>query len=128
MRKSEYQEWFRKADQDEISMKALVAKKQGHPNTVCFLGQQMSEKYLKGLLVFHGEDLLKIHDLLKLETLLLKLAPDIEKLHKYLVFLNGFYTGTRYPGDCPDFDWKVAQDAFDKAEKIKLFVLSKIHG
>lgn len=85
MQKNECQEWFAKADQDGMSMTALVLNKQGPPNTVCFLAQQMVEKYLKGL-----------------------------------------YIGTRYPGDYPDFDWKVAQSAFDKAEKNKKFVLTKI--
>lgn len=126
MQKNEYQEWFNKADQDGMSMKALVSNKQGHPNTVCFLAQQMAEKYLKGLLIFNGKNLLKIHDLLDLETLLLDLVPDVATLHMDLTFLNGFYIGTRYPGDYPNFDWDVAQKAFEKAEKIKKFVLCKI--
>lgn len=127
MQKHECQEWFDKADQDGMSMSALVFNRQGHPNTVCFLAQQMAEKYLKGLLVFRGKNFLKVHDLLDLETSLLSLIPDIGDLHKDLTFLNGFYIGTRYPGDYPDFDWKVAQNAFEKAQKIKKFVLSKVY-
>ncbi|PIZ76603.1 hypothetical protein COY05_00680 [Candidatus Peregrinibacteria bacterium CG_4_10_14_0_2_um_filter_38_24] len=127
MPKIDYSEWIRRGNQDELSMDGLIDGNIGHPNTSCFLSQQMIEKYMKGLLLFYKQPFLKVHDLLQLATLLMQFVPDIKKLHKDLVLLNGFYIGARYPGDFPDFDWKMAKSARDSAKKIKNFVLSKIN-
>lgn len=124
--KSQHQEWFEKAEMDEVSAKALLANQEGHPNTICFLAQQMTEKYLKGFLVFHESSFRKVHDLLELETMLTKNEPEINKLHGALIFLNGFYVGTRYPGDYPEFSWEDAKQAFNKALEVKIFVEEKI--
>lgn len=67
---SNFREWFQKAEEDELSIQAIL-KENGAPSTACFLAQQMAEKYLKGLLVFYEQPFRKIHDLLKLESLLL---------------------------------------------------------
>lgn len=123
--KNQYHEWFEKAEMDGLSAKALLDNKEGHPNTVCFLAQQMVEKYLKGLLVFHESSFRKVHDLLELETMLMKYESDISRLHVALIFLNGFYVGTRYPGDYPEFSWEDARQAFEKALEAKVFVLEK---
>ncbi len=55
-----YVKWFEKAEEDELSGRAVL--KEGAPSTGCFLAQQMAEKYMKGLLVFHHKDFLKVHD------------------------------------------------------------------
>ena len=44
------QEWIAKAKDDELSIKAII-KEKAAPSTVCFLSQQMAEKYLKALLI-----------------------------------------------------------------------------
>lgn len=117
--------WFAKAQEDEFAgVQILNAKK--FPAPACFHFQQMAEKYLKGLLIFHGKDFPKIHDLFELETLLLDFEPGIKSLHKDLEALNRYYIETRYPGDYPEFTLKDAKEALDAAEKIKKFVLAKI--
>ncbi|MEK6645737.1 MAG: HEPN domain-containing protein [Candidatus Firestonebacteria bacterium] len=50
-----YQEWFVKAEEDELSINAILTEK-GAPSTACFLAQQMAEKYIKGFLVFHKKE------------------------------------------------------------------------
>ena len=40
-----------------------MLRQRGSPRNVCYLSQQASEKYLKGLLVADGEKPPKIHDL-----------------------------------------------------------------
>lgn len=123
---SNYRAWLAKAGEDELSTGALVGEKAGAPSTVCFLSQQMAEKYLKGLLVFYGKEFLKVHDLIELETLLLDVDSEIQSFHEDLKTLNQYYVGTRYPTDVPEFTFKECEKAFEAALRIKEFVLEKI--
>ena len=118
-------EWFIKAQDDELSAKAILRGRDGAPSTVCFLSQQIAEKYLKGLLIFHGGTFPKIHDLLELKELLLEKGADINQLHKEAKTLNRYYIDARYPGDYPEFSWQDAEEAFEAAKKIRDFVLKK---
>lgn len=127
MRKN-YLQWFQKGNEDELSMDALVRDRLGHPNTVCFLAQQLAEKYMKGLLIFYGIPFAKVHDLLQLETLILTKNKTVTSLHEDLVFLNGFYIETRYPGDYPEFSWKIAEQASKSSERVKNFVMDNINS
>ena len=120
-----YLEWFKRADEDELSINAILSEK-GAPSTVCFLSQQMAEKYLKGFLVFFNKPFAKVHDLLVLETLLLDEAKDIQSIHEDLVILNRYYIETRYPGDYPEFNFEEAGNAYEAAKRIKEFVMIKI--
>lgn len=120
-----YAEWVKKADEDEQSIKAIL-KENGAPSTACFLSQQMAEKYLKALLLFHNQNFPKIHDLLELETLLLAKEPQIQAVHKQLETLNRYYIETRYPGDYPVFTLTEAQKAFAAALTVKQTALAKI--
>ena len=123
-----YQEWFKKAEEDELSIRALLEEEGGAPSTICFLAQQMAEKYLKGLLVFRVQTFRKIHDLLDLETLLQSVDPDIVDIHAELTLLNRYYIETRYPGDYSEFSQKEAREAYQAALRIKEFVIEKIHS
>lgn len=120
-----YAEWLKKAEEDEQSIKAIL-KENGAPSTACFLSQQMAEKYLKALLLFHNKNFPKIHDLLELETLLLDKYPQIQIIHKQLEILNRYYIETRYPGDYPDFTFTEAQKAFEAAAQVKKIALEKL--
>lgn len=119
-----YKEWFRKAEEDEFAGKEILEAKRFFA-PACFHFQQMAEKYLKGLLIFYAKEFPKIHDLLELETLLLEEAPEIEKLHNDLKFLNRYYIETRYPGDYPEYTLEETKQASEAAEKIKRFILGK---
>ncbi|OGX05726.1 MAG: hypothetical protein A3G87_06880 [Omnitrophica bacterium RIFCSPLOWO2_12_FULL_50_11] len=120
-----YLEWLKKAEEDALSIEAIL-KEKGAPSTGCFLSQQMAEKYLKGLLVFHEQSFPKVHDLLQLESLLLDPEPGVGKLHQDLNFLNRYYIETRYPGDYAEFSWNECHEAYQSACRVKEFVLSKI--
>lgn len=121
-----YLEWFKKAQDDELNGLSILKHRDGAPSGVCFLAQQMAEKYLKGTLVYHNRPFRKIHDLVELETLLREYDSDITDLHDDFRLLNRFYVKTRYPGDYSEFSWKDAEEAWAVAEKIKKFVLEKI--
>lgn len=120
-----YLNWFKKAEEDEISINSIL-KEGGAFSTACFLSQQMAEKYLKGLLVYHGKDFPKIHDLIGIEELLLGVEPKVKKYENELDLLNRYYIETRYPGDYPEFFLNEANAAFKAVLRIKKFVLGKI--
>lgn len=120
-----YVEWLEKAGEDDLSI-GVILKGGGAPSTACFLSQQMAEKYLKGLAVFRKVSFRKVHDLLALETLLMKSVTNISGIHGDLELLNRYYIETRYPGDYPEFSMEEARKAFEAAVRVKEFVLGSI--
>lgn len=119
-------EWFVRAQDDELSIEDILEDRGGSPNTVCFLAQQMAEKYLKGFLVYHQNRFPKIHQLDRLVTLSKEIEPGFEKLRKEAEESTEFYIATRYPGDYPRFSFKDAEDAFEKTCKVKNSVLKRV--
>lgn len=115
-------EWFARAGDDELSSEAIV-KEGGSPRTLCFLSQQMAEKYLKGVAIFFGIKVEKVHDLLRLADLVAEKIPEIEKYRKTLALMNRYYIGTRYPGSADNYDWPEAKEAFAAAKNIKKLIL-----
>ena len=124
--KAIYFDWFKKAQDDELSAKDILNNKEGAPSTVCFLAQQMAEKYLKGFLVYRKFRFPKIHQLDRLVKLCMKFDKKFIDVKKEAEYLTIFYIITRYPGDYPEFTFKEARNAFSAALKIKSFVLKKI--
>ena len=120
------EEWFLKAEDDLLSAKDILNDKEGAASTVCFLSQQIAEKYLKGYLVYIETEFPKIHDLDKLVELCKKINVSFNEIKEDAQSLADFYVATRYPGDYPEFMWKDAEKAFVSAEKIKNFVLENI--
>lgn len=118
--------WVGKAKEDELNIRSILKHRDGAPSGVCFLSQQMAEKYLKAMLIFYDLEPMKIHDLIKLTSLLENNAPDIKEIDEEAALLNQYYIETRYVGDYPEFFWKDAEEASAAAEKIKKFVLKKI--
>lgn len=120
-----HMEWFAKAGEDELSIRAVLNG--GAPSTACFLSQQMAEKYLKGLVVFHGKSFPKVHDLFVLETILMDAESDINSIHEDLKHLNRYYIETRYPGDYPQFTVEESRAAYEAAVRVKDFVMSRVN-
>lgn len=118
--------WVRKAREDELNVRSILKHRDGAPSGVCFLSQQMAEKYLKAILIFYDLELMKIHDLIKLISLLENNAPGIKEIDEDAALLNQYYIETRYAGDYAEFSWQDAEAALAAAEKIKKFVLQKI--
>lgn len=117
-----------KAQEDELTCRSILKHRDAPPAPACFTAQQMAEKYLKALFIFHSKDFPKIHDLKRLATLIEPFEPDIFDREEEFNILNKYYATTRYPGDFPEgFSWKDAEEAFDAAVKIKEFVLKKLH-
>lgn len=120
-----YLNWFKKAEEDEFAGKEIL-KSGVFFAPACFHFQQMTEKYLKGLLIYHGKDFPKVHDLIEIEELLLNVEPKIKEHENELALLNRFYIETRYPGDYSEFTLAETNEALEAADKLKQFVLGKI--
>lgn len=67
-----------------------------------------------------------MHDLLVLKELLLDVAPGISQIDKDLILLDSYYTGTRYPDDQEEFSKQDAEEAFEAAMRVKVFVLERV--
>ena len=119
-------EWLSRANDDELSARDILNDREGAPSTVCFLSQQIAEKYLKGYLVYANQKFPKIHALDVLVKLCQKIDKSFGSLKKEAEYLTEFYITTRYPGDFPIFSFKEAEKAFKAAIKIKNFVIKKI--
>lgn len=118
-------EWLEKAHDDELNARSILTHRDGTASAVCFLSQQMVEKLLKSLLVYHQIRFPKVHDFTNLVNLLSPKESEIIRFNKDLKILNRYYIETRYPGDYPEFTWKDAEEALAVAEKVKNFVLER---
>ena len=121
-----WQEWVKRADEDELNIKSMLKHQDGTSNWVGFLAQQMAEKYLKGLLVFHGQEYPKIHDLLRIASLVAPLAAGVLVFDEELRKLSKLYVISRYPGDMMELPWEKTEEVYAAARRIKEFVLSEI--
>ena len=64
---------------------------------ICYHCQQAGEKAFKAILAYHGNEILKTHDLSVLLNLCKVLEPDLPDLEKQAVELSNFAVVTRYP-------------------------------
>jgi HEPN domain-containing protein len=128
-KKTLFSEWAKSGENDELNIVSIMKHRDGTPSMVCFLSQQMGEKYLKGLLLVYSDDYPKIHSLNKIMALLKPYNFDTEmSLKKEIAILDAFYVETRYVSDVPleNYTWKMAEEAYEAAKKIKELVLKKI--
>lgn len=116
------QEWFKKADEDWDTA-SLMESERAYPSVVCFHAHQAAEKYLKGVLVWHGKDIrdeFKTHNLLKLHEYAQRLTPALSQdIHEYCLLLNRYYTWARYPSDVEEYGWDEARRANEAANRIR---------
>lgn len=87
--------WLSFAEKDLVVARQLLEQPQVY-DIAAFHCQQATEKSLKGLLVLHGSDVPRIHDLARLYALAGRTAQldwDMEALD----VVNEFYIETRYP-------------------------------
>ena len=113
---------------DDIRSAQILLKEDGSPNSICFHCQQSAEKYLKGFVVAKGKNPGKIHDLKALVIQCRDIDPSFENVNDDAVYLNRFYTETRYADDYEAFSVQEAKEALATAIRIKEFVLGKIQN
>lgn len=121
--------WLRYARNDEASAAVLLEERRSPAAGVCFLAQQIAEKYLKALLVARTGTYERTHDFAKLLERLNDAIPGISTvLSRVTSILDPYYVGTRYPADLPieSLTWDDAAAAFNAAQTIKRFVLERL--
>lgn len=89
-------EWLKRCQEDFASAK-IELKEAKNYTLVCFLCQQVAERYLKACLMSNQKDYPKSHDLIKLLYLVSKINKDILDYLEECKFLNPFYIDNRYP-------------------------------
>lgn len=123
--RSVVREWIAKVDNDlKNAVHTLKMEEECPTDTVCFHARQCVEKYLKALLVFHGIDFSKTHDLEVLVRLLGKeKAPHLTDEEQ--AALTDFSTGARYPG-WGDISLSEAKNAMETTERVQKEVRSTL--
>ncbi len=119
-----HEDWLKIAKTDLLSAKVLL--KNELFSTAVYHCQQASEKSLKGYLAFQKQEILKTHDLIKLNWLCVQIDQNFNKLNEIVEQLNPFATKFRYPTehDIPESD--DVKIAIKSAQSIMRFVLKKI--
>lgn len=128
-KKTLFSEWENLGKNDELNLISILKHRDGTPSMVCFLSQQMAEKYLKGLLLICSGDYPKIHSLNKLIALIRPYGFDEDmSLKDEAAMLDTFYVESRYVSDIPleTYTWEMAEEAYEATKKIKNLVLKKI--
>ncbi len=118
------EEWLQRAENDYKAALLLGSDEDsGVFDQACFHCQQAVEKLLKGLILYYGERLKRIHALKPLCESLEGLGVSIDGtlLEEDIKMLDGFYTGCRYPSDVAP-RYEEALEAIKIVEKVKRFV------
>ena len=87
-------EWLDKAEED-FQFAVSVIEDSVFYAQICFHFHQPAEKFLKAFIVDRELEFRKIHDLLVLLDLCLKVEPPFHKIKEECKFLNRFYIETR---------------------------------
>ena len=118
-------EWIEKAEGNYNSALILMRqRKHLVPDVVCNQCQQCAEKYLKALLVRHGLNFPKTHDLTQLKNLVSSLDADVLLMTPALDVLNPYGIDMRYPG--LQATSKDARDAVTAVKTVRKFARAKL--
>jgi len=119
--------WCVKADNDLKNANHEIEHEDPALDTVCFHAQQTAEKYLKAFLVFSDSEIPKTHSLARLIRDCILIDPSFKELiGKNIDELTDFAVEIRYADDFYFPSTEEAQDAINKAEFVRSFVLSRI--
>lgn len=118
--------WFEKGDSDLRSARALLALDPPETEVVAFHCQQAAEKYLKGLLAYHGAQPPRTHDLSALLDLLIPDAQKLEQLRGAAQFLTPFAVEGRYPFVGEPLTKEEAEQAIRHAQNICNYVTTLV--
>ena len=122
------EEWFKKANDDFAFAQHGFAE--GFYSHVCFLCQQVCEKYLKGYLVFNGIDPPRTHSLTRLAGMCETIAPGFLEMVPAYDDLNIFYISSRYPASWPGLiiSEEQARETLQIAEQTISLVRKLVYG
>lgn len=118
--------WVRKAEHDLLNVRNNLAAPEVPWDTVCFHAQQAAEKMLKALLVFHGVQPWRTHDLVALAAECAERDPRAAELRAACLLLNPYSVETRYPDFLSEPDESEGRAAVEAAEHVRAMVLAML--
>jgi len=117
---SDYQAWVARAEEDYVLCRSALRRKVPLLYGATFHAQQCAEKYLKALLVAHGQAFPRTHDLVALHDLCMQAALLVRMEADPLDRLNAYAVQVRYPSDDPTLE--EAQEAVEIAQAVRRWV------
>jgi HEPN domain-containing protein len=96
--KKQVEDWVLLADKDLYAAEIIMRDDYSLTNIAAFHCQQAIEKYLKAYLIEKDIQIIKTHDLIKLNDMT-KEIKDLEIDEKELTVINEVYIESRYPGE-----------------------------
>jgi HEPN domain-containing protein len=110
--------WLAKARVDLLVCDSLTGQEADLWEAVTFHCQQVAEKALKSVLVWHQVEFPKTHDLRRLLDLLATADPDVVEVSADAVELTPYGVEYRYPGEYPPVDRASALAAVSVARRV----------
>jgi len=98
----------------------------GVTESICFHCQQAVEKFLKAYLVFLGIPFTKTHEIGELVTKCENKDKEISAFKEVADKLTDYAIGVRYPEELLEPTLEEAKEAFEIANKMRRFILSRI--
>ena len=122
-------EWFRLAEED-FKYANDTFKETENYRMICFICQQVAERYLKGFLQSHNMKFPKIHDLPELLDLSVKKDKGFSDFIRHCEILTNYYIDTRYPAGIGGeiFSKKIAEEALNLTREIIDFIKDKFNN
>ncbi len=124
----DHRAWITKAENDLLNIRNNLAAERVPWDTVCFHAQQVAEKLLKALLVYHGRLPLSTHDLVALLADCAQIHPSLADLKPECDKLTVFAIASRYPmpfGEPSEADGYAMVAAAEKIRTVILELLSE---
>lgn len=124
----DHRAWITKAENDLLNIRNNLAAERVPWDTVCFHAQQVAEKLLKALLVYHGRLPLRTHDLVALLADCAQIHPSLAELKPECDKLTAFAIASRYPmpfGEPSEADGHAMVAAAEKIRTVILELLSE---
>ena len=118
--------WIKKAEKDLLAAEHELSFLNGVTESICFHCQQAVEKFLKAYLVFLGIPFTKTHEIGELVTKCENKDKEISAFKEVADKLTDYAIGVRYPEELLEPTLEEAKEAFEIANKMRRFILSRI--
>lgn len=115
------QVWIQKNDEDWKSVNVEYKETENYA-LVCFLCQQIIERYLKVCLMFFKEDYPKIHNLLELLDMVAEYDEHVKDYSEECEFVDKFYIEMRYPVMFQPVNKEDAKQAMTYTEDVARYI------
>ncbi|MBX7235293.1 MAG: HEPN domain-containing protein [Caldilineales bacterium] len=119
-------DWLRRARSD-LALASVTLPRGVLYNELCFHAQQAAEKSIKAVLVHHGIDFRRSHDIDYLLSLLPDEAPLPPEL-EWVIDLTSYAVALRYPGDYEEVTIEQYQEALAAARTVVNWAERLLHA